>query len=1140
MSATVSHTFEAHQQRGHRTLSAGLRRGLALIGAIGVGLLMAGVVLALNNYQAFHAAGEQIDLGTGVSGSYTDTFAADDTYRVVREEYMSGEARTLADNPAAFSGRDTYTDVINFTPYTMTAEGGFIYRIGIHIFEAGDTQISLALYEDTEDVPRLLLAESEPLTVTDVLTPAGWLWFDIEPQLVPADTRYWLAYQATNDDAKLGWRGLLLGDQDGYRFRDWDWGPFPDLAGRTWGPVNYRTCYQIAYTTTQYALDVAYTIPVTPTLDAYTLTVRGVTSGEPFSVTADAQAVGIIPYNPTAQYVFSDDIESGVGGWMANGFMHIVTDSGHYSSPTHVWWTDDVTSSSTASLTSAPITLPFNARNMELRFWHRIVSEFNYDGGWVEYRIQNENGTWPVWSEVTDTMFFQGGYNALLEHVPSGPHRGWTWTITDVVRVRIPVTAAGRAVQWQWVFECDPLGGGGPYQPDGWWIDDVRVLGTVSDDADLFFSVPLSLVDDGEVAVRFQDTITNSYPDLLGIDLIEISGVLYNRPPTVTVTAPNGSEYWSGSQTIEWSGSDPNRDVITYNVYLSTNGGVTWTTSLYQVSYSETEMPAAHSWDGFDTAAFGDSGACLIRIEASDGDANASDQSDAVFTIDSTDPSVTLTAPNGGEVLQGGGSYEVTWSASDDNFDSLPIALYYSTDGGASFPFTMTNATANDGSFSWTVPALDDDDVRVRVVAIDLAGNSGQDDSDANFTVDSTDPSVTLTAPNGGEMLQGGESYEVTWSASDDNFDSLPIALYYSTDGGASFPFTMTNATANDGSFSWTVPALDDDDVRVRVVATDLAGNSGQDDSDADFTIDSTPPDGTVTVAEGDYTLSCAVHLTLDAPDDASEMYLDGDLIDALNVRQWIAYTTAATVTLTAGEGSKMVTVRYRDVAGNEGNLASDTVVYDVTPPTVANETPADESTVTTGTPIISATLADATSGVDSTAITMTVDGNLVAHTYDEGSGAISYTPSSALTNASHVVTLSVQDRAGNAALWTWSFSVNEPPALVLLTADPATIVADGASTATVTATVRSNSGHPVADGTEIVFSTTMGTLAGGAVYTTTTQGGVAIAVLTAPETDGTALITAKTGEVENTIEVSLSPGEFYIYLPIVVKTQAP
>jgi hypothetical protein len=55
----------------------------------------------------------------------------------------------------------------------------------------------------------------------------------------------------------------------------------------------------------------------------------------------------------------------------------------------------------------------------------------------------------------------------------------------------------------------------------------------------------------------------------------------------------------------------------------------------------------------------------------------------------------------------------------------------------------------------------------------------------------------------------------------------------------------------------------------------------------------------------------------------------------------------------------------------------------------------------------------------------MTVDGDLVTHVYDGASGVVSYTPSSALANATHAVTVWVQDRAGNDAYGTWDFIVD-------------------------------------------------------------------------------------------------------------------
>jgi hypothetical protein len=675
----------------HRpTLSRG---ALVALSAVALALMMVGLVLAANNRASFPPAVEQVGPGEGYSGTYTDTHTADGVYRVLRETYVTGTARTLADNPNELTYFGTYTNVIAFVPYTMPPEGGFIYRIAPYIFQTGTTQLRVALYADTEGLPRLLMAQSEVLTVSDILTEPGWLWFDIEPQRIPGNTRYWLAYQANNNQAQLGWK--LTSAAEEYRQRPWNWGPFPPLAGTTWGETGRRSFFQIAYTATQYALDAAYTVPVTPSLDAYTLTVRVATSGEPFSVTADGLAVGLITYTPTAHTAFSDDMEGGPSDWMADGFSLVISGTGYYSSAEHSWWTDDVPYTSTAILTSAPISIPFSAHDMELQFWMRMVSEFAWDGGWLEYRIQDEHGNWSLWSEILPTDILKGHYNCLLGaptgcqglvHLVSGPHNGWSGEgepLSGTIRVQVPISATGRVIQWRWVFECDPLGNALPLpQPAGWWIDDVRVVGTTSEDTVLIWPLPVSAAEDGQVVVHFQDTLTNTYPDLLGIDLIEVTGILYNRAPVVTVTFPNGGEYLSGTQTVSWEGLDVNGDVVTYNVYLSLDNGANWSDSLYQVSYRETEEPATHSWSEFDTTIFSDSQACLIRIQASDGDASAFDQSDAVFTIDNTPRFLSITDAS---VTEGDGGtttavFTVTLSAASGRVVSV---TYATADGTA-------------------------------------------------------------------------------------------------------------------------------------------------------------------------------------------------------------------------------------------------------------------------------------------------------------------------------------------------------------------------------------------------------------------------------------------------------------------------
>jgi len=124
------------------------------------------------------------------------------------------------------------------------------------------------------------------------------------------------------------------------------------------------------------------------------------------------------------------------------------------------------------------------------------------------------------------------------------------------------------------------------------------------------------------------------------------------------------------------------------------------------------------------------------------------------------------------------------------------------------------------------------------VVAHDEAENEGDDESDANFTIaaDEEDPTVTVTAPNGGESWKKGSEQQITWTATD-NVGVTAIDIYYSTDGGATYPNTIAMGEDNDGTYTWTMPNDPSTTCKVKVVAHDAAENTGEDISDADFTI---------------------------------------------------------------------------------------------------------------------------------------------------------------------------------------------------------------------------------------------------------------------------------------------------------------
>jgi hypothetical protein len=97
-------------------------------------------------------------------------------------------------------------------------------------------------------------------------------------------------------------------------------------------------------------------------------------------------------------------------------------------------------------------------------------------------------------------------------------------------------------------------------------------------------------------------------------------------------------------------------------------------------------------------------------------------------------------------------------------------------------------------------------------------------------------PGVTLTQPDGGETLESGILYEITWEATDNGLvDSVAILL--SLDGGLTYPDTIAAGEPNDSSYVWDVPDLDSKTARIKVVATDCALNEGEDVSDSDFVL---------------------------------------------------------------------------------------------------------------------------------------------------------------------------------------------------------------------------------------------------------------------------------------------------------------
>ena len=153
---------------------------------------------------------------------------------------------------------------------------------------------------------------------------------------------------------------------------------------------------------------------------------------------------------------------------------------------------------------------------------------------------------------------------------------------------------------------------------------------------------------------------------------------------------------------------------------------------------------------------------------------------------------------------------------------------------GSSTSPTAINAAPSTGTFNTAA-----------TLAVTLTANDGVNPA-VNFTFDivvSASPTITVTAPNGGENLSVGANFNVTWTSSG---VGGTVDILISTNSGGTFPTSLATATANDGTETLTVPNNPGTTTRIRV--RDNATGLILDDSDANFTI-STPAPAAVTMS---------------------------------------------------------------------------------------------------------------------------------------------------------------------------------------------------------------------------------------------------------------------------------------------------
>ncbi len=236
----------------------------------------------------------------------------------------------------------------------------------------------------------------------------------------------------------------------------------------------------------------------------------------------------------------------------------------------------------------------------------------------------------------------------------------------------------------------------------------------------------------------------------------------------------------------------------------------------------------------------------VVNVTATIPGATLTDEGVA-FEIDSAPPVVLSFGPTGAQVPLDPAAFVVFSEPM-----ALPPADPFSLSPPASWT-TQWNPSRDriDVPLSGTAPCT----AYTATVGVvpDPGSSSLRDDSDPGnllvpvswtFTTECS-PTLDLLAPDGGEDWTGGSVHDLLWVTDDGDDSTLAVDLTYSLDGGGTYPNVIARGVVvgvGPGTFPWTLPRVDSANVRVRIVATDAAGNAASDESSLSFTIDSTPP----------------------------------------------------------------------------------------------------------------------------------------------------------------------------------------------------------------------------------------------------------------------------------------------------------
>ena len=305
--------------------------------------------------------------------------------------------------------------------------------------------------------------------------------------------------------------------------------------------------------------------------------------------------------------------------------------------------------------------------------------------------------------------------------------------------------------------------------------------------------------------------------------------IIDRSAPVVTIgfPAPKAKLRGGDKYTVKWDAQDDHLRTNPITILFSLDGKAA-------PEVVATGLPNSGSYEWTVPKDMTTSG--VLKIEAADKATNVGSAESTSLLIDSIKPRGKVTGP----LISAKLDTALELDIKDDGPAGLASAqLWISQDDGTSWtpgPFIQDPRTV-----TWKAPT--DGRYRLAIVASDTAGNTspipkGKTDDQATLIVDTTAPVVQLAsaigiipadkaAPTSQRAFKPGDAVQVQFSVKDANPQANTVVVSFQADPAKPWQ-ELAKGQPADTAFRFSLPAVGTKTAKIKVAATDAAGNTGE------------------------------------------------------------------------------------------------------------------------------------------------------------------------------------------------------------------------------------------------------------------------------------------------------------------------